>query len=414
MVNSMNSGKAKNRPIGGNGPAGPLSALRGLDKVSQVEGSLKRGILTGQFPANRALPKMTDLAQTYGTSTVTVRMALDRLSAQGLLQSYRRRGTFVQPDSVQRLRTGRRLVAYRIASPGARPSQFGGYTGRILGGIVEGTNTQGSLAAVLLDSVSDSRHDSLRRYIEQQDASGVIAFGHICQEDLDALASLGIPAVIVGFPIPAGAGPDQTRWPLDCVASDSRSVYFEAVKYLASLGHRSMLVLTMTGSYSSDLLLEGFESAVEQTGLNRSEQHVVSVATVAGPNTVEDAVEQTVEQAVASAIQRMVDESSLPDAILTAGSTISAAAYLKLREASMEVPRHVSILGSGAVEMPVLPSFTHMDCLEHDQGMIAVDRLLRRMDGETLEPQTIMVKPRLVLGQTTTLRSLVPGEVIHL
>lgn len=83
---------------------GTITSARG--RVEAVMRRMETALLDGTWPAGSRLPAERVLAEQYGVSRNTVREAIQRLSARGLLQSRRGAGVF----ATDRLRAG-------IASP---------------------------------------------------------------------------------------------------------------------------------------------------------------------------------------------------------------------------------------------------------------------------------------------------------
>ncbi|MGE5649339.1 MAG: FadR/GntR family transcriptional regulator [Bacillota bacterium] len=71
-------------------------------RVEGVMRQLEMALLNGTYPANTRLPAERDLAQRYGVSRNTVREAIQRLAARGLVRSRPGAGVFVSDQ----LRTG--------------------------------------------------------------------------------------------------------------------------------------------------------------------------------------------------------------------------------------------------------------------------------------------------------------------
>ncbi len=72
-----------------------------FDKVSlyaRVGHSLRNRIQQGDWPPGAQLPTIPALAKEYGVALVTIRQALQQLSADKLIESTRGRGTFVRED----------------------------------------------------------------------------------------------------------------------------------------------------------------------------------------------------------------------------------------------------------------------------------------------------------------------------
>lgn len=83
-----------------------MGAAQGGGRVEAVLRQLETALLDGTFPANARLPAERTLAERYQVSRNTVREAIGRLAARGLLRSRPGAGVFV----TDQLRTG-------IASP---------------------------------------------------------------------------------------------------------------------------------------------------------------------------------------------------------------------------------------------------------------------------------------------------------
>lgn len=80
-----------------------MSDMRKIVKVSlsdQVSERLRKMISDGEFPVGSKLPSEGELANTFGVSRLTVRMALQKLSTQGLTVTRPGDGTFVKQFNI--------------------------------------------------------------------------------------------------------------------------------------------------------------------------------------------------------------------------------------------------------------------------------------------------------------------------
>lgn len=73
---------------------------RGVALYTQLASLLRGRIQQGDWKLGDQLPSIPELCAFYGVGTVTVRQALAELSAEGLVNSARGRGTFVTADVV--------------------------------------------------------------------------------------------------------------------------------------------------------------------------------------------------------------------------------------------------------------------------------------------------------------------------
>lgn len=75
-----------------------------------VATSLRDAIIRGDYPPGTTIPKETELMAAHGVGRETVRRAVAQLTAEGLLQPVRKRGTVVRERPVRRRITRTRLV----------------------------------------------------------------------------------------------------------------------------------------------------------------------------------------------------------------------------------------------------------------------------------------------------------------
>ncbi|MFF3115277.1 GntR family transcriptional regulator [Kitasatospora sp. NPDC057904] len=73
-----------------------MAIIRNEALHKQVAAAMRQAIATGEWPPGTQLPTETDLAQTYGVSRPTVRLAVAALRSEGQLDVKQGRGTFVR------------------------------------------------------------------------------------------------------------------------------------------------------------------------------------------------------------------------------------------------------------------------------------------------------------------------------
>src|SRR4051812_8672197 len=89
---------------------------------AQIADAMRESIRTGDLPPGQRLPSGRDLASQYGVALMTVQKALTVLRAEGLVRSYRGRGTFVHggktdadmPENLADLRSAVASLASRV------------------------------------------------------------------------------------------------------------------------------------------------------------------------------------------------------------------------------------------------------------------------------------------------------------
>lgn len=67
-----------------------------MPRWKEIADEIRAAIVRGDYPPGATLPKIEDLMATYRASRITVRQALGQLTAEGLIDPVRRRGTVVR------------------------------------------------------------------------------------------------------------------------------------------------------------------------------------------------------------------------------------------------------------------------------------------------------------------------------
>jgi GntR family transcriptional regulator len=90
---------------------------------SRIAMLMRQRILAGVWPTKSQIPTIDTLMAEFGASRVTVRLALDLLQRDGLIERYRGRGTFVtgRPAGMGRIRLGQSWRGLVEALKGTAP-----------------------------------------------------------------------------------------------------------------------------------------------------------------------------------------------------------------------------------------------------------------------------------------------------
>jgi len=85
-------------------PRGTVDLNRStVSRYIQLATLFRRRIEAGVWGAGRRIPTVDELAAEYGVARATIRQALDQIEADGLIQRYRAKGTFVRRAPKERL-----------------------------------------------------------------------------------------------------------------------------------------------------------------------------------------------------------------------------------------------------------------------------------------------------------------------
>lgn len=104
-----------------------------------------------------------------------------------------------------------------------------------------------------------------------------------------------------------------------------------------------------------------------------------------------------------AALALVTGSSRRPDAIFAANDTMAVGCLLALRERTLRVPQDVALAGFDDIPLARLvePSLTTARIRIADLGQRALERLAERIDGESVEHSVEIVRPELVVRQST-------------
>jgi LacI family transcriptional regulator len=173
---------------------------------------------------------------------------------------------------------------------------------------------------------------------------------------------------------------------VDTVRAHSRRGAAEAVRHLYALGRRRIAFVngpTHTSPGSSRRL--GYLDGLRSCGVARDD----ALCEVADDFMVEPG---------RGATERLL-ERVRPDALLCANDLLAVGALAALREAGVDVPRDVALVGmdNSALSEVTWPTLTTVDLGSGERARIAAELLLERIEQPDREPELVGVQPRLVV-----------------
>jgi LacI family transcriptional regulator len=99
-----------------------------------------------------------------------------------------------------------------------------------------------------------------------------------------------------------------------------------------------------------------------------------------------------------SATKRLLERTT-PDAIFCANDLLAIGALSALREAGLDVPGDVALVGVDNTTLAEVtwPTLTSVDLGSAERARLAAELLFERIEGLTSEPRMLGVEPRLVV-----------------
>jgi DNA-binding LacI/PurR family transcriptional regulator len=196
------------------------------------------------------------------------------------------------------------------------------------------------------------------------------------------LASTGrsVPVVAVGRAFRAHT--------IDTVVNDDAAGAAQAVRHLASLGHRAIVHVDGGPGAGARARRRGYERTMADLGL------AAYTRTIHGDFTEESGV---------AAAESLLAGGDLPTAVFAANDLMAAGALDRLEDAGLDVPCDVSIVGYDNTFLAALShmSLTTVDQPRAEMGRLAARALLARLDVANAPPVRHVVAPSLVVRGTT-------------
>lgn len=100
-----------------------------------------------------------------------------------------------------------------------------------------------------------------------------------------------------------------------------------------------------------------------------------------------------------SGMNELLAQTDKPTAVFTCSDTIAVGAYQAIWQHGLHVPEDISIIGYDDIELAkyLSPPLSTISQPKAELGKLAVETLLKRIRSESIEFQTIMLEPELVL-----------------
>ncbi|MEU0601977.1 LacI family DNA-binding transcriptional regulator [Streptomyces sp. NPDC006393] len=251
---------------------------------------------------------------------------------------------------------------------------------------VEDAAQRTSLSVVLCNSDEDT--DKERRYLEvalgEQMAGVIVAAASQDDTDLGPLIARGVPVVAVD------RRPHDAE--VDAVRADDQHGGEVATRHLLHAGYRRIACITgPEGASTSEERLAGYRAAL----------HAARSEGIAAGDTYVRHADFRVEGGRA-AMRELLALPEPPDAVFVTNNLMTIGALDALDEAG-RTPPGVGVLSFGDVPWASLvrPSLTAVELPSYELGRAAADLLLQRMEGSAAPLQTVVLRTRLQIREST-------------
>ncbi|MCC5875989.1 MAG: LacI family DNA-binding transcriptional regulator [Candidatus Sumerlaeia bacterium] len=206
------------------------------------------------------------------------------------------------------------------------------------------------------------------KFVRERSVDGLLILGNIVDEIMDRLLGCGLPMVLVDTEMP-GHG-------VDSIVSDGFNGARDGVNHLINLGHRDIAMLAASQvDWSTRQRYSGYVTALAEAGIPFREELVVRASHG--------------EEGGRSAVHELLARDQDFSAIFSVNDEMAIGAMISLREAGLDVPRDVSLVGFDDIHLSrlVQPGLTTMRVDHKQMGRMAATLMLNRLESP---PETSM------------------------
>ena len=236
----------------------------------------------------------------------------------------------------------------------------------------------------------------LPRVLQLHDVvDGFIVVGDNSQNFLDLLVHKGLPVAVLGNCV-------HEPWK----SAEYDSVYFDDIKgarnmtrYLQSLGHRDIWLVSNRHSASLGRTYRGYEQAMTAAGLEPR---------------VEAFDAEGAREAGYLATLSLLSRNEKVTAIFADSDPTAVGVYDALRESDRNVPDDISVVGFDDIEARVLqPSLTTLHIFLQEIGKKLAEFVLNRIESPDLQPQEAAIPCQIVKRESCRRLSAQPEILIE-
>ncbi|MEK3734164.1 MULTISPECIES: LacI family DNA-binding transcriptional regulator [Paenibacillus] len=192
--------------------------------------------------------------------------------------------------------------------------------------------------------------------------------------------------------VPYIVGIDTERGDIDNVGYDHYNVASVAVNHLIEKGHTQIGYIGgsgLTGNLKDSRRYRGYYASMHAAGLS------------VNPDWVIDCMWD--EAVCTENINRLCTSGNVPTAFFAGSDLMAMAALNALYSSGISVPNDVAVIGLSNIEVSKYsnPPLSTIDVPTKEIGMVAVDNLLDRINGNQLLPKKVILPTRLVVRSST-------------
>lgn len=342
---------------------------------------LKKRIAAGEFDHGELLPTELELQNTYNVSRITVKHAYALLSEEGIIERIPGKGTILREHSC---RQKSRLLGLVLCD---FDSTFGE---RLIKSVEQSARNYG-YSVILGRSYDDYQTESC--VLTEMTKLGVC--GILIQNCHGAFTKNLIELSLNEFPV-VSVDRYAKGLLIPSVTSDNFNACVHATEYLLNKGHQKVLLASVNPQSTSTLTerAEGFQQAYIRSGIPFSDKNFIT--DLQSPIThKQDDIEKDICR-----LQTLFENEQMTAVVATERFVAELCDHAAHRLGCC-FPLDMELICFDCEERMLAESdYTYVRQNEQELGRLAVDQLIKQIDGESVRMRSI-VPSELVFGKST-------------
>jgi len=348
--------------------------MQGLRKdISYVYAGVERDLLdqirSGLLKGGECILSENEISRKYNISRRSARKAIDNLITKNLLYRIPGKGTFVSENAGSGGAADPALIISYIV-----PDIDDMFIAEICRGLQEEANRNSCNLLIQSSNGSIEQENQNIKYLANHHVHGAVIFPNWGRANVDALFRLKemkIPFVLVDR--------YYSDFDTDYVVVDNYGGAHDAVMHLIKCGHRRIAHLYGTAGSANDARLQGYLTALGESGLVYSPAYVRKM----GTNVVRQNGDRF-EPDIEGGYRNMCELLALPEpptAVFAGNDYQAIGAMRAIKEAGKKVPDDIAVIGFDDLKFSSLiePPLTTVRQPKYDIGRAAFRILLQRI-----------------------------------
>ena len=354
----------------------------------QIKDTIREEIKQKKYKKGDILPSVNQLAEIFATSRNTAVKAISDLVHEGIIHCIQGKGSVVSDLRKERSAASskfkRNVENPSIPGIGILLADFDDINHPYLARILKGISQKVKTIPCNLKTFCISNY-AINNFIRAENFDGLIVLTELPQSSILLLKQNNIPFVL--------ANNDIYGEEIFSVTVDTFSATTEAIRYLYSLGHREICVLSgPCFARSTPLSYAAYQHVLSDLKLDAVEGFFRSC------DWGEDGGYDT--------FSKLLEKKKRPTAVFALEDYIAVGAIKAAEEKSLKVPEDLSVIGCGdmLLNSNAKISLTSFDNKLDQLGGLCLELIYKQLKGEPIKNSKINLKPELIIRESCLIK----------